>query len=267
MSFLQLENKNIVLFGLSNKKSIASHIAQVLIREKANVIPVVRSQNARSAIEKLFPEIPVFHCDVENEEDILKVKEKIKKDYPVIHGLIHSIAFADYSKGPKPFHETLKKDFLRSLDISCFSFIQIANHFKQILDPDASVVVLSISSTSMASENYGFMAPVKAALESSVGFLAKSFSAFSRIRFNAVKAGLLKTKSSAGIPDYVNNYLYAEQLTLRKQALKTEEVANAVVFLLSPASSGMNASGLVIDGGMSVNYFDRQIIDKVMKNG
>ncbi len=126
--------------------------------------------------------------------------------------------------------------------------------------PNAAVVAVSISTTRMASENYGYMAPVKAALDSALVFLAKSFSRFSRIRFNAVAPGLLKTSSSAGIPGYVESYLYAEQLTLRKQAVATEEVARAAAFLLSPASSGINAQQLIVDAGMSVNYFDRDLI-------
>ncbi len=71
---------------------------------------------------------------------------------------------------------------------------------------------------------------------------------------------MLKTSASAGIPGYVDAYLYAEQATLRKQAVQTEEVANAAAFLLSPRSSGINAQQIVIDAGMSVNYFDHELI-------
>jgi enoyl-[acyl-carrier protein] reductase I len=114
----------------------------------------------------------------------------------------------------------------------------------------------------MAAENYGYMAPVKAALDSTVCFLAKSFSEFSHVRFNAVCPGLLKTSASAGIPGYVDSYLFAEQATLRKQAVRTEEVAAAIAFLLSPRSAGINAQGLVIDAGMGINYFDRKIVGR-----
>jgi enoyl-[acyl-carrier protein] reductase I len=127
------------------------------------------------------------------------------------------------------------------------------------------VVTISISTTRMAAENYGCMAPVKAALDSSVVFLAKSFSAFSEVRFNSVNAGLLKTSASAGIPGYLESYLFAERATLRKRALKTEEVADAVLFLLSPRSSGINAQGLVVDAGMGVNYFDREIVERAVR--
>jgi enoyl-[acyl-carrier protein] reductase I len=115
----------------------------------------------------------------------------------------------------------------------------------------------------MASESYGFMAPVKAALDSSLAFLAKSFSRFSRVRFNAVSPGLLKTSASAGIPGYVDAYLYAEQVIPRKQAVETAEAANVAAFLLSPRSSGITAQTVVVDAGMCINYFDDEIIRRV----
>ncbi|MFP6893742.1 MAG: SDR family oxidoreductase, partial [Opitutales bacterium] len=94
---------------------------------------------------------------------------------------------------------------------------------------------------------------------------AKSFSADSEVRFNSVNAGPLKTSASAGIPGYLENYLYTEKLTFRKRALATEEVANLAVFLLSPRSSGINGQGVVIDAGMGFNYFDKEVVKSVMK--
>ena len=116
----------------------------------------------------------------------------------------------------------------------------------------------------MAAENYGYMAPVKAALESSLCFLGKSFSAFSAVRFNAVCPGLLKTSASAGIPGYIDSYLFAEKATLRKRALETREAADVAAFLLSPRSSGINGQCLVVDAGMGMNYFDREIVSRTV---
>ena len=113
--------------------------------------------------------------------------------------------------------------------------------------------------------NYGYMGPIKAALESSVRFLAKSFSADACVRFNAVGAGPLKTSASAGIPGYIESYLYAEKMTFRKQNLETQEVANAVAFLLSERSSGINGTTLVVDAGLGSNYFDQEIIRLAMR--
>src|SRR4029434_3351034 len=165
----------------------------------------------------------------------------------------------------KPFHETPKRDFLRAFDISCFSLVATSNALKKLLTPDASVVTISISTTRMASENYGYMAPIKAALDSSLAFLTKSFSRFSKVRFNAVAPGLLKTSASAGIPGYVESYLYAEQIIPRKQAVQTQEAADVAVFLLSPRSSGIVAQNIVVDAGMSINYFDADVVARGMR--
>jgi enoyl-[acyl-carrier protein] reductase I len=241
--FLQLSGKAILIFGVANRKSVAWHIGQT--------------------VSKLVGSAPVFVCDVEKQDQIDQLKAVVVQQFPIIHGIVHSIAFADYSAGWLPFHETPRGAFLQAIDISCYSLMAVSNAFQKELDPvDGSVVTISISTTRMAAENYGYMAPVKAALDSAVCFLAKSFSKFSKVRFNSVCPGLLKTSASAGIPGYVDSYLYAEQATLRKEAVQTQEAANVAAFLLSPRSSGINAQGLVVDAGMSINYFDDNLIHR-----
>ena len=266
MDFLNLASKRIVVFGLANRKSVACATARVLQEAGAEVIHVVRTDKRKETAEKLFPGDNVFVCDVEDDGNILRVRNEIEASLPgKIHGIVHSVAFANYGDGHKQFHETNKKDFLQAVDISCFSLMAICNHFKELLDRDASVVTISISSTRMAAENYGYMAPIKAALESSLCFLAKSFSGFSNVRFNAVCPGLLKTSASAGIPGYVDSYLYAEKLTLRKKGLQTPEIADIIAFLLSERSSAITAQTIIADGGMGINYFDADIIAKVVE--
>jgi len=266
MSFITFENKRIVVFGLANKKSVAYFIARELIAAGALVLLVVRSEERRQTANKLFPDCAVFVCDVEEEENIIRVRREIEAQlgHARLDGIVHSLAFANYSEGFKPFHETRRRDFLQAVNISCFSLISIADNFKKLLASDASVVTISISTTKMAAENYGYMAPVKAALDSSLCFLAKSFSSFSNVRFNAVAPGLLKTSASAGIPGYVDSYLYAEKAILRKKAVTTQEAADAAVFLLSDRASAITAQTLVVDGGMATNYFDREIVGKAV---
>jgi len=270
--FLKLQGKTILVLGVANKKSVAWQAARVLKEAGADLVYSVRSEARRESVRKLVGDAPVLVCDVEDQAQIDKLRDDVAKIRPKLHGMLHSIAFADYAgetsadAGLKPFHETSKAAFLRAVDISCFSLIALSNAMRELFDAEAAVVTVSISTTRMAAENYGFMAPVKAALDSSLAFLAKSFSAFSRVRFNAVAPGLLKTSASAGIPGYVDAYLYAEQATLRKQAVQTEEVANTAAFLLSSVSSGINAQQIVVDAGMSVNYFDRELVRKVMES-
>ena len=265
MDFLDLSGKSILVFGVANRKSVAFHVGQVLSEAGAAVVYVVRSEERKAEVSKIVGKAPIYVCDVEHEDQIARLRDQLTAAGLRFHGLVHSIAYADYSGGIQPFHQTPKQAFLQAVDVSCYSLIAMSGGLKDLLDVDASVVVISISTTRMASESYGYMAPIKAALDSSVVFLAKSFSRFSRVRFNAVGAGLLKTSASAGIPGYVDAYLYAEQATLRKKAIATEEVANVAAFLLSPRSSGINAQTLIVDAGMSVNYFDRDLIERAMR--
>lgn len=265
MDFLGLKDKTFVIFGVANKKSVAYFVGKTLEDAGARPVYVVKSDEISKSVSSILQGARIFVCDVENESEIVSLGSDISKEYGIIDGILHSLAFANYSDGLKPFHETKKSDFLQAVDISCFSLISIANAFKGILSRDASVVTVSISTTTMAAESYGYMGPVKAALDSAICFLAKSFSHFSNVRFNAVSAGLLKTSASAGIPGYIDYYLYAEQLTLRKKALATQEVANTAAFLLSNRSSGINAQKIIIDAGMSVNYFDKDIISRAMR--
>ena len=265
MGFLNLEGKNVLVMGVANRKSVAWFVAKTLEEEGANVIYSVRSEARKESTVKLLAGKPVYVCDVEKPEEIAALAEAVGRDFGLVHGIVHSIAFANYSDGFKPFHETRRDDFLQSMSISSFSLVEIANAFKPHLDNRASVVAISISSLTITAENYGYMSPVKAALDASVRYLAKSFSKDSEVRFNTVNPGTLKTSASAGIPGYLESYLYSEKLTFRKRALETQEVANAVAFLVSERSSGMNGTGIVLDAGMGINYFDAEVVKLAMR--
>ncbi len=262
-SFLNLEGKTFLITGVANKKSVAYFSAKTLLDNGADLIFTVQNTEAKEKVEKLFPGKKIYLLDVENAESIAELGKSLKDNQVTLHGFLHSIAFANYSEGMKPFHETKLADYLQASNISCFSLVAMANTLKPVFHPEASVVTISISST--RATNYGYMGPIKASLDATVAYLAKSFSADSKVRFNAVCSGPLKTSASAGIPGYIDNYLYAEQLTMRHTALETQEVANSVAFLLSPASSGINATGMLVDAGMSANYFDEKVVEAYAK--
>jgi enoyl-[acyl-carrier protein] reductase I len=263
MDFLGLKDKVFYVAGVANKKSVAYFTAMTLIDAGARCIFSVQKADQLSAVEKLFPGAGAFVCDVEDQNDLKRLSAEVQKHTSKIDGLVHSLAFANFAEGVKPFIETKREDYLQAAQISSFSFVEVSNALKDVLTEDASLVTISISNTKATS--YGYLGPIKAMLDATVPFMAKSFSDFSRIRVNAVGAGPLKTSASAGIPDYIDNYLFAEELTLRKKALETQEVANTVCFLLSPRSSGINASTVVVDAGMSSNYFDQNVVRSFAK--
>lgn len=257
MDFLGLKDKTFYIAGVANKKSVAYFSAKTLMENGAKCVFSVQRPEQLDAVKKLFPESHVFVFDVEKDKDLaIKINQKVD-------GFLHSLAFANFSEGPKPFHETKREDYLQAAQISSFSLVEMSSQLKELFTETASIVTISISNTKATS--YGYLGPIKAMLDATVPYLAKSFSEFSKVRVNAVGAGPLKTSASAGIPNYIENYLFAEALTLRKSALETQEVANTVAFLLSPRSSGINATTMLVDAGMSCNYFDQDVVKTFAK--
>lgn len=265
MSFLGLDGKTLLVFGVANRKSVAWAVGRTLEAEGARVVYSVRSEERKQALAELLRDRPVYVCDVEQEGAADRLAAAVGPAHGPLAGIVHSLAFAQYAEGVKPFHETKRADFLQAAAISCFSLVEIARAFKPHLARDASVVTIGISSLLVTPDNYGYMGPIKAALESTARFLAKSFSADSEIRFNVVGSGPLKTSASAGIPGYLESYLYAEKLTYRRRALATQEVANAAAFLLGGCSSGLNGTTLIVDAGLGANYFDKEVVRLTMR--
>lgn len=259
MSFLGLAGRTYLVLGVANRKSIAWHVARTLEEQGAKVVYSVRSEARKASLDKLLEGKPTYVCDLEREPEIQALAEAVGRAHGPIDGVLHSVAFANFSQGLVPFHETLRADFLQATAISAFSLVELARALKPHLRRDASVVAIGISSQVTAA-NYGYMSPIKAALESASRFLAKSFSTDTEVRFNTVNAGPLKTSASAGIPGYLENYLFAEKLTFRRRAVTTQEVADTAVWLLSPRSSGINAQGIVVNAGMDWNYFDEAVV-------
>ncbi len=257
MNFLDVAGRTFLISGVANKKSVAFFTARTLIEHGATCLFSVQSEAHLPAVTKLFPGSECFVFDVEKDRDL---GAKVARP---LDGFVHSLAFANFSEGPKPFLETKREDYLQAAQISCFSLVEMSHQLRECLVPTASIVTISISNTRATS--YGYLGPIKAMLDATVPYLAKSFSDFSRIRVNAVGAGPLKTSASAGIPDYIDNYLFAEALTLRRAALETQEVANTVCFLLSPKSSGINATTVLVDAGMSCNTFDQAVVKTFAK--
>jgi enoyl-[acyl-carrier protein] reductase I len=266
MSFLGIEGRKFLVFGVANRRSVAWAVGKSLEAEGARVVYSVRSDERRKSLEALLGSRPVHVCDVEKEGAVDRLASEVAaSEKEPLAGIVHSIAFANYSEGLQPFHATKRKDFLQAAAVSAFSLVEIARAFAPHLAADASVVTIGISSLLVTPDNYGYMGPIKAALESSTRFLAKSFSATTSVRFNVVGSGPLKTSASAGIPGYLESYLFAEKLTFRKKNLETQEVANVALFLLSARSSGINGATLTVDAGLGCNMFDKDVIRLAMR--
>ena len=260
--------RTFLVFGVANKRSVAWAVGRIARGAgRPGRSTASAREERRKSLEALLSGRPVFVCDVEEEGAAERLAAEVAAaGLAPLHGIVHSIAFANYSEGLRPFHETRRRDFLQAAAVSAFSLVEIARAFEPHLARDASVVAIGISSLLVTPDNYGYMGPVKAALESCARFLAKSFSAgLARCASTSSGSGPLKTSASAGIPGYLESYLYAEKLTFRRRNLETQEVANAVLFLLSARSSGMNGATLMVDAGLGCNMFDKDVIRLAMR--
>lgn len=259
-----LKEKVYYIAGIANKKSVAYKVAKTLLENEAKVILSAQNEKNHEFIKKNFKDSPSFIIDVESAEHLEDLNTFISKHTDQLDGFLHSLAFANFDLEKPKFHQTSRKNYLQACQISSFSLVEMTNHLLPFFKDTASIVTVSISNTKATS--YGYLGPIKAMLEATVPYLAKSLSEFGHYRVNSVGAGPLKTSASAGIPNYVENYLYSEALTLRKKSLQTDEVANTIIFLLSPYSSGINAENIIIDNGMNANYFDQDIVKTFSKN-
>ena len=106
MDFLGLENKTFLVFGVANKKSVAYFVGHVLTEQRAQVVYIVQNLEKKETVSKLFPTADIYVCDVEHEEEITRLAQDVGQKHPKIHGIVHSLDFADYEGQIRPFHET-----------------------------------------------------------------------------------------------------------------------------------------------------------------
>ena len=150
--FLQLSGKPVLIMGVANKRSVAYFAGKLLREAGARVLWACRSEARQAELrKKLIPaDEPLFICDVERQEEIDRLAAEVgahlaEAGGAKLAGFVHSIAFANYSRGLVPFHETVREDFLQAVNISCFSLVAVSAALKSHLADDASVVTIGIS--------------------------------------------------------------------------------------------------------------------------
>ncbi|MFO0871791.1 MAG: SDR family oxidoreductase [Pirellulales bacterium] len=212
---------------------------------RAKVIYVVRSPERRDSVACLLAGSPCWCATSNTLEQITRLQDELTQAGHRFHGLVPLDRLRRLFRRAQALSRNRgARSSWRAVDISCYSLLALSQAFRPLLDPDAlGRRPVDFDHAYGQRKNYGYMAPIKAALDSSLAFLAKSFSRFSRIPSMPSARGLLKTSASAGTAflGYVDSYLYAEQVIPRKAAVTTAEAAQVALFLLSPRSSGINA--------------------------
>ena len=259
------EGKKVLILGVANKKSIAWGIAEALHKQGATLAFTYMNEAIEKRVRPLAEELGnslVLPCDVQSDEEIENLFTEIESRWGSLDGVVHSVAYAEKDDLANPFSETTRSGFQLALDISAYSLIAISGRAKKLMKDGGSIITMSYLGAERAVENYNVMGVAKAALESSVRYLAADLGGVlaadegdaqpKGIRVNAISAGPIKTLAASGIPKFKELLAhFAEKAPLRRNVDPTD-VAGTALYLLSDMSSGVTGETIYVDGGYSI---------------
>ncbi|MEK4699160.1 SDR family oxidoreductase [Solibacillus sp. FSL R7-0668] len=253
MDLLQLEGKNIVVMGVANERSIAWGIAKRLFDVGANVIFTYRKERSKGKIEKLLAdrEATIVECDVNNNDSIAKAFTEIGEKFGVIHGIVHSVAFAHAEDLHNRFVETTRDGYAFAQDTSAYSLIAVTKAAKPFMTEGGSIVTMSYLGAERVLPGYNVMGVAKAALEASMRYLAADVGA-ENIRVNAISAGAIRTLAAKGVPSFNDILKKIEENAPLKRNTNQEEVADMTMVMLSHLSRGVTGETIYIDSGYHI---------------
>ncbi|MBS1833391.1 MAG: enoyl-ACP reductase [Acidobacteria bacterium] len=248
-----LADKTAVILGVVNKWSIAYAIAAAMRREGARVILTCQNDRLKKTVDDLAAELgatEVLMCDVSKDEELATLAEALGK-YAPIDAVVHSIAFANKEDLSNPFVQTSREGFRMAHDVSAYSLVATARVLTPLMTRGGSITTLSYLGAVRVLPNYNVMGVAKAALESSVRYLAYDLGA-SNIRVNAISAGAIKTASARGIKDFSKMLETVEGKAPLRRNTDPAEVADTAVFLASDMGRGVTGNTLYVDAGYQI---------------
>lgn len=253
---LHLKDKNIVIMGVANERSIAWGVAKSLYKAGANLIFTYRKERSLGKLNKLlnnneFEAKLIVECDVNSDESIKEAFIKISNVVETIHGIVHSVAFAHSEDLKGDFIDTSRSGYAFAQDTSAFSLIAIAKESKSLMREGGSIIAMTYLGAERVVEGYNVMGVAKAALEASVKYLASELGK-NNIRVNAISAGPIRTLAAKGIPSF-NQILHQieEKAPLRRNVTQ-EEVGDMTLAMLSHLSRGVTGETIYVDSGYNI---------------
>lgn len=250
-----LEGKKALIFGVANERSIAWGIAQKLHEEGAELAFTYVNAAIEKRLRPLAESIGcnnVFPCDVQSDAEISNLYAELTTRWGRIDALIHSVAFANGDDLKCRFHETSRAGFNLALDVSAYSLIGVARGAYPLMkDNGGTILTLSYLGAQRVVQNYNIMGVAKAALESSVRYLAADLGQ-DKIRVNALSAGPIKTLAAAGIPKFRELLGSFEEKSPLRRNVTQEDIAKSALFYLSDLSSGITGETTYVDCGYNI---------------
>ncbi len=248
-----MDGKRGIIFGVANDMSIAWGIAQQLKAHGATLaftyLNDALEKRVRPLAESLGSDL-ILPCDVGNDADIEATFKEVEKRWGSIDFVVHSVAFANREDLKNPFSQTSREGFKLAMDISAYSLVAVTRCAVPLMKQGGSIVTLTYLGATRMVPNYNVMGVAKAALESSVRYLAAELGE-KKIRVNAISAGPIRTLAASGVAGLKEKIKLMDQYAPLRRAVDQEDVGRSAVYLLSDLASGVTGEVHFVDGGFS----------------
>ncbi|MBW7905085.1 MAG: enoyl-ACP reductase [Phycisphaerae bacterium] len=251
-----MQGKRGFIFGVANDHSLAWHIAEQLHQNGAalgfNHLPNPKMERrVRELAEPIGAKL-IVPCDVSDDEQIRAALHQARETMGPLDFVVHAVAFASRDALSKPFYATSRADFLQAMDISAYSLVAVCQHALPHLAEGAAILTLTYMGSVKMIPSYNVMGVCKAALESSVRYLAAELGREKKIRVNALSAGPVRTLSSAGVSGFGKMLEHYPTKAPLARNIEAAEVGKSGLYLLSDLSSGVTGEVHYVDAGYNV---------------
>lgn len=249
-----MQGKKGLIVGVANKMSIAYGIAKECAGAGAQVAYTYLNDAIKKRVEPIASELGsdlIYELDVNNEEQLNSLASKIQRDLGKIDFVVHAVAYAPKEALESDFINTSKEAFDLAMDTSVYSLVSLCRAVLPVLNDNASILTLSYLGGARYVPHYNVMGVAKAALESSVRYLARDLGRRG-VRVNAISAGPIKTLAASGIGDFRMILKWNELNSPLRRNMSIEDVGKSGLYLLSDLSSGVTGEIHYVDGGYNI---------------
>jgi enoyl-[acyl-carrier protein] reductase I len=243
-----------LIMGVANDHSIAWGIARALKAQGAELAFTYQGEAFGRRVKPLAQSLGakiIVECDVEGPATLTQVFDELANAWGTLDFAVHAIAFSDKTELKGNYADTSRQNFVRTMIISCFSFTEMARQAAKLMPNGGSLLTLTYAGSMRVVPNYNVMGIAKAALESSVRYLAADYGP-RNIRVNAISAGPMRTLAGAGIGDAREMFNFQKRHSPLRRTVTLDELGGAAVYLLSPLSSGVTGEIHYVDSGYNV---------------
>jgi|TARA_S200000501_G_scaffold80939_2_gene72910 enoyl-[acyl-carrier protein] reductase I len=249
-----MAGKRGLVMGVANERSIAWGIAKTAAEHGAELAFTYQGDALLKRLEPLAQSVgsdTIMQCDVTEDRSIEEAFALIRKKWGKLDFLVHAIAYSDKEELKGEYVNTTRDNFLRTLDISCYSFTSVAKHAADLMENGGSLLTLSYYGSERVMPHYNVMGVAKAALEASVRYLAVDLGG-QGIRVNGLSAGPMKTLAASGIGDFRYILKWNQYNSPLKRNVTLDDVGGAAMYLLSDLASGVSGEIHHVDCGYNI---------------